>query len=51
MFVSFINVSALQNLIFLSHLTVLNSDYSEPAPLTGSVQEHVVLVPLVTVHL
>lgn len=51
MFVSYINLSALQALIFLSYLTVLKSDYSEPAPVTGSVQEHLVLVPLVTVQL
>lgn len=51
MFVLYINSSALQALIFLSFLTVLKSDYSEPAPVTGSVREHLVLVPLVTVHL
>lgn len=51
MLVSYINLSALQALIFLSYLTVLKSDYSEPAPVTGSVLEHLVLVPLVTVHL
>jgi len=50
-FVLYVNLSALQALIFLSNLTVLKSDYSEPTPVTGSVQEHPVLVPLVTVHL
>lgn len=51
MFVSHIILSALQGLIFLSYLTVLKSHYSESAPVTESVQEHLVLVPLVTVHL
>lgn len=50
-FVSCINLSVLQVLIFLPYLTVLKSDYSEPVPVTGSVKEHLVLVPLVTLHL
>lgn len=50
-FVLYLNLPALQALIFLSYLTVLKSDYSEPVPVTGSVKEHLVLVPLVTEHL